>query len=216
MRTPVLWDLDKGNETNSTVPGSRRPCQVLVSGNIYVETTWGHIRPSRVGEAQRTRAKPEKVVDLFLRGFRRNLLDHNRGRSATRHITRGVTLSGERQPVCRSDPQGRGIRNWPIVFPVRQNHQRRPCKAATHEKNVCDWSLCSGIFGDFCEELLPQTVTTTLQICQGLAGLKLSAPKHKPPNHHTNFLNTFIAAHLKDCIPEWSTVSRGETIVKIN
>ena len=34
-RTPVVWDLDKGTRRNSTLHGSRRACQALVSESAF-------------------------------------------------------------------------------------------------------------------------------------------------------------------------------------
>jgi hypothetical protein len=62
-----VWDLDPGNETNSTVPGSRRACQALVSGDVLVATDafvrrWGRAgRTARVARRKVRRSGDERL-----------------------------------------------------------------------------------------------------------------------------------------------------------
>src|SRR5271169_98362 len=98
MRTPVVWDCDPGNETNSTLPGSRRVCQALVSGDVRVATD-AFVRPVRAKPGGSAEACLSSPVYLFLRGLGFDLLDHNRrGPAARIHLAAGrYSLSGERQ-----------------------------------------------------------------------------------------------------------------------
>src|SRR5437660_6499149 len=87
--------LDPGNETNSTLPVSRRTCQALLAASVCLRPLWGQApRLSRLGEARRS-------IDAFienesaaepsiLRFLRSNLFDHNRRGPATRvHLAAG-------------------------------------------------------------------------------------------------------------------------------